>query len=165
MVVSHHVVAGNWTQDLWKSSQCSYPLSHLSSPHSAFKDSSFICVGDTWCKQCGDWYLLIGSQTTFKNKTQAGKWWKLNKLLQPFRDYVCQAALWFLDSRDLPDSVQSDWDHMHAHHMHPKLTLKKKINWAGAVAQLVGASLASIQDWASAPAPNISGSVPLAFMH
>jgi hypothetical protein len=22
MVVSHHVVAGNWTQDLWKSSQC-----------------------------------------------------------------------------------------------------------------------------------------------
>jgi hypothetical protein len=22
-VVSHHVVAGNWTQDLWKSSQCS----------------------------------------------------------------------------------------------------------------------------------------------
>jgi hypothetical protein len=23
MVVSHHVVAGNWTQDLWKSSQCS----------------------------------------------------------------------------------------------------------------------------------------------
>jgi hypothetical protein len=27
MVVSHHVVAGNWIQDLWKSSQCSY--SHL----------------------------------------------------------------------------------------------------------------------------------------
>jgi hypothetical protein len=23
MAVSHHVVAGNWTQDLWKSSQCS----------------------------------------------------------------------------------------------------------------------------------------------
>jgi hypothetical protein len=23
MVMSHHVVAGNWTQDLWKSSQCS----------------------------------------------------------------------------------------------------------------------------------------------
>jgi hypothetical protein len=32
MVVSHHVVAGNWTQDLWKSRQCSQPLSHLSSP-------------------------------------------------------------------------------------------------------------------------------------
>ena len=32
MVVSHHVVAGIWTHDLWKSSQCSYPLSHLSSP-------------------------------------------------------------------------------------------------------------------------------------
>jgi hypothetical protein len=32
MVVSHHVFAGIWTQDLWKSSQCSYLLSHLSSP-------------------------------------------------------------------------------------------------------------------------------------
>jgi hypothetical protein len=32
MVVNHHVVAGIWTQDLQKSSQCSYPLSHLSSP-------------------------------------------------------------------------------------------------------------------------------------
>jgi hypothetical protein len=32
MVVSHHVVAGIWTQGLRKSSQCSYPLSHLVSP-------------------------------------------------------------------------------------------------------------------------------------
>jgi hypothetical protein len=32
MVVSHHVVAGIWTQELQKSSQCSYPLSHLTSP-------------------------------------------------------------------------------------------------------------------------------------
>ena len=33
VVVSHHVVAGIWTQDdLQKSSQCSYLLSHLSSP-------------------------------------------------------------------------------------------------------------------------------------
>ena len=30
MVVSHHVGAGNQTQDLWESSQ--YSLSHLSSP-------------------------------------------------------------------------------------------------------------------------------------
>jgi hypothetical protein len=22
MVMSHHMVAGNWTQDLWKNSQC-----------------------------------------------------------------------------------------------------------------------------------------------
>ena len=29
LVVSHNVVAGNWSQDLWKSSQ---PLSHLSTP-------------------------------------------------------------------------------------------------------------------------------------
>jgi hypothetical protein len=32
MVVIHHMVAGIWTHDLWKSSQCSYPLSHLTSP-------------------------------------------------------------------------------------------------------------------------------------
>jgi hypothetical protein len=32
MVMSHHVVAANWTQILWESSQFSQPLSHLSSP-------------------------------------------------------------------------------------------------------------------------------------
>jgi hypothetical protein len=32
VVVSHHVVAGIWTQDLWENSQCSYWLSHLASP-------------------------------------------------------------------------------------------------------------------------------------
>jgi hypothetical protein len=32
MVEGNHVVAGNWTQNLWKSSQCSELLSHLSSP-------------------------------------------------------------------------------------------------------------------------------------
>ena len=32
MLVNHHVVAGIWTQDLWKSSQCPYLLSHLSRP-------------------------------------------------------------------------------------------------------------------------------------
>jgi hypothetical protein len=32
MVVNHHMVAGIWTHDLWKSSQCSYLLSHLTSP-------------------------------------------------------------------------------------------------------------------------------------
>jgi hypothetical protein len=36
MVVSHHVVAGIWTQDIWKSSQCSYLLSHLSSSQEGF---------------------------------------------------------------------------------------------------------------------------------
>jgi hypothetical protein len=38
VVVSHHVVARIWTQDLWKSSQCSYPLSHLTRPW------NFICI-------------------------------------------------------------------------------------------------------------------------
>jgi hypothetical protein len=33
VVVSHHVVAGIWTQDFQKSSQCSYLLSHLASPN------------------------------------------------------------------------------------------------------------------------------------
>jgi hypothetical protein len=33
MVLSHHVIAGIWTQDLQKSSQCSQQLSHLSSLH------------------------------------------------------------------------------------------------------------------------------------
>jgi hypothetical protein len=33
MAVSHHVSAGNWTQDLWKYSE---PLSHLSSPNLSF---------------------------------------------------------------------------------------------------------------------------------
>jgi hypothetical protein len=31
VLVNHYVVAGIWTDDLWKSSQCSYPLSHLTS--------------------------------------------------------------------------------------------------------------------------------------
>jgi hypothetical protein len=41
VVVSHHVVAGIWTQDLQKGSQCSYPMSHLTSPsppHTHTKD-------------------------------------------------------------------------------------------------------------------------------
>ena len=33
VVMSHHVVAGIWTQELQKSNQSSYPLSHLSSPN------------------------------------------------------------------------------------------------------------------------------------
>ena len=32
VALSYNVVAENWTHDLWKSSQCSYRLSHLSSP-------------------------------------------------------------------------------------------------------------------------------------
>jgi hypothetical protein len=32
MVLSQHVVSGNWTQDPWKSCQCSQPLSHVSRP-------------------------------------------------------------------------------------------------------------------------------------
>jgi hypothetical protein len=34
MVVSHHVVAGTWTWDLWKNSRRSQPLSYLTSPTS-----------------------------------------------------------------------------------------------------------------------------------
>lgn len=42
MVVSCQVVVGDWTSALWKSSQCSYPLSHLSSPFFFF---SFLKLG------------------------------------------------------------------------------------------------------------------------
>lgn len=31
-----HVVAGNWTEDLWKNRQYSEPLSYLSSPNGLF---------------------------------------------------------------------------------------------------------------------------------
>ena len=46
MAVSRHVVDGNWTQDLWKSSQCTYLLSHLSSPTFFLKKDVFmlLCV-------------------------------------------------------------------------------------------------------------------------
>jgi hypothetical protein len=30
-LLSHHMAAGSWTRDLWRSSECSQPLSHLSS--------------------------------------------------------------------------------------------------------------------------------------
>jgi hypothetical protein len=43
VVVSHHVVAGIWTQDLWKSSQCSHPLSHLVSPIIVLRCDIFCC--------------------------------------------------------------------------------------------------------------------------
>ena len=43
MVVNHHVVAGIWTQNFWKSSQCSYPLSHLTSPLFLFQDRVSLC--------------------------------------------------------------------------------------------------------------------------
>jgi hypothetical protein len=42
VVVSHHVVAGIWTQDLWKSSQCSYLLSHLTSPQHLLRTQFFL---------------------------------------------------------------------------------------------------------------------------
>jgi hypothetical protein len=41
VVVSHHVVAGIWTQDLGKSSQYSYPLSYLASPSCHFLRQDF----------------------------------------------------------------------------------------------------------------------------
>jgi hypothetical protein len=46
--MSHHVVAGNQTQDLWKSNQCSQSLSHLSGPLVMslifFFETGFLCV-------------------------------------------------------------------------------------------------------------------------
>ena len=46
MLVSHNVVAGNQTRILWKSSQCSQLLGHLSSP--------------SGCKPCRHWESNLG---------------------------------------------------------------------------------------------------------
>jgi hypothetical protein len=55
MVVSHQVIAGSWTQDLQKSSQCSYLLSYLSSPSTLlFGIGSFTDPeAQHWCKLHG----------------------------------------------------------------------------------------------------------------
>jgi hypothetical protein len=50
--MSHHVVAGFWTQDLQKSSQCSYPLSHLASPHFLFSSVWLFCLPVCVCTMC-----------------------------------------------------------------------------------------------------------------
>jgi hypothetical protein len=42
VVVIHHVVAVIWTQDLWKSSQCSYPLNHLASTNTFWNVRKFL---------------------------------------------------------------------------------------------------------------------------
>ena len=45
MVMSHHVGAGNWTQDPWKSSQCSWLLSYsLPPPLPLSFETGFHCV-------------------------------------------------------------------------------------------------------------------------
>ena len=41
VVVSHHVVAGNWTHGLWQSSQCSQLLSHSPTPYLTFTKPRF----------------------------------------------------------------------------------------------------------------------------
>jgi hypothetical protein len=70
VVVSHHVVAGIWTPDLWKSSQCSYPLSHLTSPIFFFFLLSWrlICsvpeMG-SWLLPLDSWNLVFGEGTAF----------------------------------------------------------------------------------------------------
>jgi len=48
MVVSHLVVARNWTQDLWKSSQYDQPLSHLSNPCFFFYFCFFLLIFISW---------------------------------------------------------------------------------------------------------------------
>jgi hypothetical protein len=51
-VVNHHVVAGIWTQDLWKSSRCSYSLSHLISPSKDFFLSICVLICVSVCHLC-----------------------------------------------------------------------------------------------------------------
>ena len=64
MAVSHHVVAGNWTRDLWKESQCSQPLSHLSSPAPPFLSNSSMVTPLDWKDDLGA--LLVKMRTDRK---------------------------------------------------------------------------------------------------
>jgi hypothetical protein len=50
------VIAGIWTQGLWKSSQCSYLLSHLASPGEEF-----------WEPVCLPWHWCEGQRTAFRS--------------------------------------------------------------------------------------------------
>jgi hypothetical protein len=70
VVMSHHVVAGTGTQDLQKSSQCSYLLSHLTSPLCSYSNGSVCFPGMTF---------------SWKMQRLLGKWasvliWKPNML-------------------------------------------------------------------------------------
>jgi hypothetical protein len=64
MVVSHHVVAGIWTQDPRKCSQCFYPLRHLTSPMcvSFFMPYCMKCLRGIWLSSliCGQGALCGG---------------------------------------------------------------------------------------------------------
>jgi hypothetical protein len=64
-VVRHHVIAGIWTQDLRKSSQCSYPLSHLASLSLIFFFVNYFSVSVDTCSmmRC----LCGGQRSTFGN--------------------------------------------------------------------------------------------------
>lgn len=48
-IVDHHVGARNQNQVFQKSSQCSYLLNHLSSPHAPFLPSQIFTVGVRYC--------------------------------------------------------------------------------------------------------------------
>jgi hypothetical protein len=53
MVVSHHVVAGIWNQDLWKSRQCSEPSLQPRDLH--FLGHWLMWVGPAHCGWCHSW--------------------------------------------------------------------------------------------------------------
>jgi hypothetical protein len=76
MVVSHHVVSGIWTQDLQKSSLCSCPLSHLTSPWDGFcPTENFTAVlVNTWAApKCQG---LLSPTFHVQVRGPAGYWWE-----------------------------------------------------------------------------------------
>jgi hypothetical protein len=69
VVVSYHVVAGIWTQNLRESSQYSYPLSHLTSTRFLFLISIFLC-------STGKGTFFMGSYPWTKNYRTLLTWEK-----------------------------------------------------------------------------------------
>jgi hypothetical protein len=66
VIVSHHVVAGIWTQDLRKRSQCSYWLSHLASPLST------TILANVHCRDSLQWFEASGFCSTVNTGSSLG---------------------------------------------------------------------------------------------
>jgi hypothetical protein len=79
MVVSHHVVTANWTQDLWKNIQCNSLLSHLSSPSMSILRAMFS--------------LLL---PLFVPASSECLWWFCHIFSNHIMEWSCQQFLYYL---------------------------------------------------------------------
>jgi hypothetical protein len=94
MVVSHHVVAGNWTQDLWKSPWCGLLKSQWKSSDTSFNKATPL----TLPKQFLNWGLsmqvdepmgAIVTQTTTLN-CQCFPALQSNSVNRVFQGFLCR---------------------------------------------------------------------------